>query len=179
MFGPTGVWRAWFGGEGRDAGRFRDPWGLAVDCGGNVYVADHDNDRVQMFGPQSAAPCAGLAGAFAGRAFSGSFAATKSVQGTATLGAAYLEKGARQQGTFKLPGAGKLASGRWYALFDVNADPLKRTARATGKLLAVGKGRRACLAFTVDVKDGTVSGRFSGGARGAFRQKRGSARPGR
>ena len=76
--------------------------------------------------------------------------------------------------------------GPWYALFDVTADPLKLRARATGKLLALRKGRDACVSFAVDVKDGEVTGRFSGGARGRFRQTlgktwkvTGSAAPGR
>ena len=177
VFSPTGVWRAWFGGAGSAAGRFDDPWGAAADCAGNVYVADNGNNRVQKFGSQTSAPCAsGPAGAFASRTFRGTFVATKSVQGKLTLGATYTEKGARQQGTFKLPGAGKLARGRWYALLDISANPLKVTARATGKLLAVGRGRRACLSFTIDIKNSVVSGRFSGGARGTFRQKVGSGK---
>ena len=180
VFRPTGVWRAWFGGAGSEAGRFNEPWGAAVDCAGNVYVADHDNDRVQKFGPQAASPCAsapGRAGAFASRAFRGSFVATKSVQGRLTMGARYVEKGARQRGTFKLPGARKLARGRWYALFDATADPLARTARATGRLLAVGRARRAaCLRFVVNVKQASVRGRYSGSARGTFRQRLGAGK---
>jgi hypothetical protein len=170
VFSPTGVWRAWFGG-------FTDPWGVAADCGSTVYVADHENERVQVFGPPPPTPCtASLVGAFASRVFRGSFVATKSVQGKIALGASYTETGARQRGTFKLPGAGKLARGRWYALFNVTADPLKSTARATGRLLAIGRARRSCLRFTVDVKDGAVKGRYKGGARGTFRQKLGSAK---
>ncbi len=170
VFSPTGVWRAWFGG-------FSEPSGVAADCGDNVYVADNGTERVRVFGPQTVSPCtASVVGAFASRVFRGSFRATKSVQGTVTLGASYTEKRARQRGTFKLPGAGKLARGRWYALFDVTADPLKATARAKGALLAIGRGRQSCLRFTVDVKDGAVSGRYRGGARGTFRQKLGSAK---
>lgn len=171
VFSPTGVWRGWFGG-------FTDPWGVAADCGNTAYVADHGANEVRVFGPQGVPPCTqSFASAFASRAFRGSFVATKSVQGKVTLGTRYTEKGARQQGTFKLPGAGRLARGRWYALFDVTADPLKATARAKGRLLAVGRrGRQSCLRVTVDVKDGTVRGRYTGGARGTFRQTLGSAR---
>jgi hypothetical protein len=165
VFSPTGAWRAWFGGDG-------EPWGVAADCAGTVYVTDRQHERVRVFGPQAASPCGvGLAAAFASRAFRGSFVATRSVQGKVTLGATYVEKGARQRGTFRLPGAGRLARGRWYARFDVTADPLKSTARASGRLLAIGRGRSSCLRFTIDVKDGTVRGRFSGGARGTFRQR--------
>jgi DNA-binding beta-propeller fold protein YncE len=31
------------------AGHFKHPWGVAVDGGGNVYVADTDNHRIQKF----------------------------------------------------------------------------------------------------------------------------------
>jgi len=37
------------GGAGRDAGRFLHPVGLCADKFGNVFVADRDNHRVQMF----------------------------------------------------------------------------------------------------------------------------------
>jgi NHL repeat len=173
-FSSAGLWLTWFGGSGSGDGRFSEPRGLDVDCAGNLYVADRGNARVQKFGPASSSPCGvSFAGAFVSRAFSGSFVATKSSPGKVT---GFAEKGARQQGTFNVRGAGR---GRWYALFDASADPLKLTARATGKLLArMGSPptRDACLSFTVDVKDGTVSGRFSGGARGSFKQKLGSNR---
>jgi len=37
------------GGVGRDAGRFLHPAGVCTDKFGNVFVADRDNHRVQMF----------------------------------------------------------------------------------------------------------------------------------
>jgi hypothetical protein len=163
-FTLAGAWRTWFGGT------LDSPYGIAADCNGNVYVADRGNNRIEKFSSGASAPCSSLAGAFVSRAFSGSFVATKSVAGKVS---GFGEKGARQQGTFNVRGAGR---GRWYALFDVTADPLKLTARATGKLLALRKGRDACLSFTVDVSDGVVSGRFSGGARGSFKQKLGSGK---
>jgi hypothetical protein len=157
-FTLAGAWRTWFG-VGLDR-----PYGIAADCTGNVYVADRGNERIEKFSSGVSAPCASFAGAFASRAFRGSFVATKSVQGKVS---GFTEKRARQQGTFNVRGVGK---GRWYALFDATGDPLKLTARATGKLLALRKGRDACLSFRIDVKDGVVTGRFSGGARGTFRQ---------
>jgi phage tail-like protein len=36
---------------GSEPGRFNDPWTLAADADGNVYVVDHGNRRVQKFGP--------------------------------------------------------------------------------------------------------------------------------
>jgi hypothetical protein len=163
-FNANGAWITYFGGAGSGDGRLDDPRGLATDCAGNLYVADRGNGRVEKFGPAGSSPCASFAGAFVSRAFSGSFVATKSFAGKPN---GFSEKGARQQGTFNVRGVGK---GRWYALFDVSGDPLKLTARATGKLLALRNGRDACLRFTVEVKDGEVSGRFTGGARGSFRQ---------
>ncbi len=41
----VGVW----GGPGDVPGRFNEPWSLAVDEGGNVYVVDYGNRRVQKF----------------------------------------------------------------------------------------------------------------------------------
>ena len=37
-----------FGGKGSDLGRFEGPWGICVDDGGLVYVADCGNRRVQF-----------------------------------------------------------------------------------------------------------------------------------
>ncbi|VDL82060.1 unnamed protein product [Nippostrongylus brasiliensis] len=38
-----------FGGHGQSNGKFNNPWGVAVDELGTIYVADKDNHRVQMF----------------------------------------------------------------------------------------------------------------------------------
>ena len=54
-FGPAGGW----GGSGSGAGQFTSPHGVGTDSGGNVYVADKDNKRVQVFTPSGA-----LSGAF-------------------------------------------------------------------------------------------------------------------
>nr|WP_306566824.1 fibronectin type III domain-containing protein [Paenibacillus elgii] len=46
----TGVWSEWKksgGGEGNGLGEFAEPYHLAVDGDGNVYVADSNNDRIQ------------------------------------------------------------------------------------------------------------------------------------
>lgn len=38
-----------WGGPGTAPGQFQAPIGIAADASGNVYVADHDNDRIQKF----------------------------------------------------------------------------------------------------------------------------------
>ncbi|OKP89213.1 fibronectin type III domain-containing protein [Paenibacillus sp. P32E] len=46
----TGVWSEWKkdgGGSGSGLGEFANPSGVAVDSGGNVYVADYYNHRIQ------------------------------------------------------------------------------------------------------------------------------------
>jgi DNA-binding beta-propeller fold protein YncE len=43
-----GYIRSW-GEHGRGPGQFRVPHGIAVDMDGRVYVADRENDRVQVF----------------------------------------------------------------------------------------------------------------------------------
>jgi DNA-binding beta-propeller fold protein YncE len=54
---PTGRFLARWGGHGGDgtagigAGEFKSPRGIAVDDVGDVYVADHDNNRVQKLSP--------------------------------------------------------------------------------------------------------------------------------
>ena len=47
---------AQFGSSGSGDGQLSDPRGVAVDGGGNVYVADEQNDRVQKFGGGGGAP---------------------------------------------------------------------------------------------------------------------------
>lgn len=48
----TGNWRVFnteTGGPGTGLGEFNSPQAVAVDTAGNVYVADTDNNRIQMF----------------------------------------------------------------------------------------------------------------------------------
>ena len=40
-----------FGPKGKSPGQLNLPWGLAVAPGGDVYVADWGNDRIQRFSP--------------------------------------------------------------------------------------------------------------------------------
>ena len=40
-----------FGGVGGANGQFRQPYSVAVDGDGNIYVADYGNDRIQKFSP--------------------------------------------------------------------------------------------------------------------------------
>src|SRR5208282_3664454 len=39
---------AW-GAQGSGPGQFYNPWGVAVDSSGNVYVVDYGNNRVEKF----------------------------------------------------------------------------------------------------------------------------------
>ncbi|TMM02330.1 MAG: 6-bladed beta-propeller [Actinobacteria bacterium] len=54
---PTGRFLARWGANGGDGtaglgnGEFNDPRGIAVDEAGNVYVADHNNNRIQKLSP--------------------------------------------------------------------------------------------------------------------------------
>ena len=43
----SGAVREVVGGAGRQPGEFANPWGLALDSKGNLYVADAMNHRVQ------------------------------------------------------------------------------------------------------------------------------------
>jgi sugar lactone lactonase YvrE len=48
-FDATGEYLQTWGGPGTGPGEFRTPHGIAVDAGGRVFVADRENDRVQIF----------------------------------------------------------------------------------------------------------------------------------
>ena len=49
MFTLGGDFRLKIGGVGREPGRFLHPAGVCTDKFGNVFVADRDNHRVQLF----------------------------------------------------------------------------------------------------------------------------------
>ncbi len=46
---PTYSYLTQWGSYGAETGQFEDPWGLAVDNYGNVYIADMGNNRIQKF----------------------------------------------------------------------------------------------------------------------------------
>ena len=54
-------------GEGPDANQLFDPFGVAVDASGNVYVADTNNNRVQKFASGCTSTCAGVTVVSGGR----------------------------------------------------------------------------------------------------------------
>jgi DNA-binding beta-propeller fold protein YncE len=43
-------WGSTFASPGSGPGEFNGPEGLALDAAGNLYVADHGNQRIQIFG---------------------------------------------------------------------------------------------------------------------------------
>ena len=50
-FTAAGVYISSFGSPGSDAGQFRVPHSIRVSADGRVYVADRENNRVQIFTP--------------------------------------------------------------------------------------------------------------------------------
>ena len=50
-FDSAGTFLTKWGSYGAGNGQFNYPWGIAVAPGGNVYVVDYDNQRVQKFSP--------------------------------------------------------------------------------------------------------------------------------
>jgi DNA-binding beta-propeller fold protein YncE len=50
-FTADGTFIASWGSSGTGNGQFHDPDSIAIDSSGNVYVADWDNNRIQVFAP--------------------------------------------------------------------------------------------------------------------------------
>ena len=49
IFDPEGKPLELLGGPGAAPGQFSNPWSIALDSAGNLYVADSQNHRVQKF----------------------------------------------------------------------------------------------------------------------------------
>lgn len=52
-FSPDGRFLGQWGTPGKGPGEFNTPHGIAIDAAGSVYVADRQNDRIQVFSPES------------------------------------------------------------------------------------------------------------------------------
>src|SRR4029079_17255226 len=52
-FDSNGNFITKFGHNGTANGQFDSPNGIALDSSGNVYVADTDNDRIEIFSPSN------------------------------------------------------------------------------------------------------------------------------
>lgn len=48
LFDLDGNFVRLFGGPGKENGKFNNPWGVAIDALGMIYVCDKDNHRVQV-----------------------------------------------------------------------------------------------------------------------------------
>jgi hypothetical protein len=59
MFDPDGNFLAAWGTPGIGPGEFSGPTAIAVDCLGDIYVADTNNNRVQRFDPLDPQPAPG------------------------------------------------------------------------------------------------------------------------
>ncbi len=51
VFTPTGTYLNTFGSEGTGPGQFKEPAGIAINNGGELYVTDHTNNRVEQWLP--------------------------------------------------------------------------------------------------------------------------------
>jgi tripartite motif-containing protein 71 len=51
VYDPTGMELADYGGTGSKVGKFNAPAQIALDAGGNLWVADRGNNRIQELGP--------------------------------------------------------------------------------------------------------------------------------
>ena len=49
VFRTSGEFVHSFGKKGSDRGEFDDPYGIAIDQDGFVFVCDNDNSRIQVF----------------------------------------------------------------------------------------------------------------------------------
>jgi tripartite motif-containing protein 71 len=52
VFTPDGTFVGKCGRTGSGDGEFDQPWGITLDRGGNIYVADWKNHRVQKLSPE-------------------------------------------------------------------------------------------------------------------------------
>ena len=50
ILNPDLTFHGSFGSKGSETGKFNNPYGISVDSGGNVLVADFSNNRIQVFG---------------------------------------------------------------------------------------------------------------------------------
>ena len=64
VYDAAGTLQTTFSGAGSQPGELKDPFGVASDAAGNIYVADASNNRIQVF--DSAYDVINIIGSFTG-----------------------------------------------------------------------------------------------------------------
>jgi tripartite motif-containing protein 71 len=48
-YDSNGIFITTWGSQGSGDGQFNQPWGIATDGAGNIYISDMNNNRIQKF----------------------------------------------------------------------------------------------------------------------------------
>ena len=176
VFGYDGTFLFEWGTPGRGAGQFRVPHGVAVDGAGDVYVADRENGRVQVFDAKGAykaewvssvlagAGCPGAGdGGGVGRAGAPFSCHVSSVDYDATLDALVTTEG--DGVVIRTKQGCKVASHRGFD-WPHDAVLLPSAERGVGRSLVAGAPELFAWVAELDGKRVTALAGKAGGARG-------------